>query len=233
MAASENHGSIFGSPIFKLIVGGKVLTAHRAILEKSCWFQRSFQFREGLTQEMHFPEDAPEQMERILSWLYTGQLEYHRPKIASHDSKPSLTDAVLLYIVADKYMFSDLQRRIEDMFHKYFLQDIETAFSHHSYLKILREAGLPDCCGLKKVLLDNLAGDLRRHGWNMYTKEVDPGLVEELENDPKAMLKLMEHLTDLRLSSMQMGRGPKRLKREHSATTVSEDWSSMAVYTID
>jgi hypothetical protein len=130
-------------------------------------------------------------------------------------------------------MFSDLQRRIEDMFHKYFLQDIETAFSHHSYLKILREAGLPDCCGLKKVLLDNLAGDLRRHGWNMYTKEVDPGLVEELENDPKAMLKLMEHLTDLRLSSMQMGRGPKRLKREHSATTVSEDWSSMAVYTID
>ncbi|ETI25248.1 hypothetical protein G647_04622 [Cladophialophora carrionii CBS 160.54] len=233
MAASGDRGSIFGSPVFKLVVGGKVLTAHRAILEKSCWFQRSFQFREGLTQEMHFPEDAPEQMERVLSWLYTGQLEYHRPKIASHDSKPSLTDAVLLYIVADKYMVHDLTRRIEEMFRKYFEQDIETAFSHHSYLRTLREAGLPDCYGLKKVLLENLAVDLQRHGWKMYTKEVDPGLIEELENDPKTMLKLMENLTDMRVSYQQLGRGSKRLKREHSATTVSEDLSAQAVYTID
>ena len=149
--------------------------------------------------EILLPEDKPEQMERIVAWLYTSQLEYHRPRVTSDDSRPALIDLVSLYIVADKYFVSGLQMKIKEMFEKHFsLQGIDTAFAHHSFFNLFRAAGLsdPDLCPLANLLLEKLAIDLRRHGWSPYINEVDSGLAEELVEDPTLMVKLVQRLAD-------------------------------------
>ncbi|EXJ59926.1 hypothetical protein A1O7_04074 [Cladophialophora yegresii CBS 114405] len=170
MAASDDCGSIFGSPIFKLIGDPRKIMLVPALVR----IQGGPDTRDALLLKTR-----QSKWNRFSLGSKRVNSSINRPEVASHDAKPSLTDAVLLYIVADKYMFHDLTRRIEGMFRKYFDEDIETAFSYQSYLRTLRETGLPECCGLKKVLLDNLAVDLRRHGWNMYMREMDPGLTEE------------------------------------------------------
>ncbi len=172
---ASNGTSLYSSPIFRLIVGPdrKVFTAHRAVLEKSYFFASCAQFKEGQTLEVFLPEDKPEQMERIVAWLYTSQLEYHRPRITSDDARPALIDLVSLYIVADKYFVSGLQMKIKEMFEKHFsLQGIDTAFANHSFFNLLRAAGLsdPDLCPLANLLLEKLAIDLRRHGWSPYSE---------------------------------------------------------------
>ncbi len=210
--------SLYSSPIYKLIVGPdrKVFTAHQAILEKSYWFLSCSRFVEGQTLEICLPDDRPEHMEKIIAWLYTDQLEYHRPRITSDDSTPALTDLVSLYIVAHKYFVKGLQTKICGMFEKHFnLQGIDTAFAHHTFFELLRAAGLnnSDHCELTKLLLGKLATDLRRYGWDQYLQEVDPGLAEELMEDSVMMLKLVARLADSNSNLDHSLRNRKKLKR--------------------
>ncbi|KAJ9611775.1 hypothetical protein H2200_004959 [Cladophialophora chaetospira] len=238
---ANNSTSLYSSPIFKLIVGPdrEVFTAHRAVLEKSYFFASCAQFKEGETLEILLPEDKPEHMERIVAWLYTSQLEYHRPRVTSDDSRPALIDLVSLYIVADKYFVSGLQMKIKEMFEKHFnLQGIDTAFAHHSFFSLLRAAGLsdPDLCPLTNLLLEKLATDLRRHGWNQYINEVDSGLAEELVEDPNLMVKLVQRLADSNAYVDHALRSRKKLKREHSNLGMGaydDKYAAHSIVTID
>ena len=226
--SDHNAASLYSSPIFTLIVGEdrRLFTVHKAVLEKSYFFASCMQFKEGQTLEIPLPEDKPEHVEKIIAWLYTGQLEYHRPRISSDDARPALEDLVSLYIVADKYFVQGLRSRITEVFQNHFnLQGIGTAYSHHSFFRLLRAANLtdPDFCPLAKVLLDKLATDLRRYGWDPYISQVDPSLAEELMEDPSMMLRLVQRLAGSSVSLDHSLRSQRNLKRQRTATTMEEE----------
>ena len=83
------------------------------------------------------------------------------------------------------------------------------------------------------MLLEKLATDLRRHGWGPYISEVDPGLAEELVEDPNMMVKLVQRLADSNAYVDHSLRGRKKLKREHSNLSFEENRSVQAVVMID
>ena len=137
-----------------------------------------------------------------------------------------------MYIVADKYCISDLQAQITKVFEMYFsMKTIQNLYSHHSYFKALRIAGLTEC-PLTQLLLKNLCDDLRRHGWEAYVEEIDPELPEELMKDPQTMLDLMRDLanSDSHLDSSVRAR--KRQKRLRSPTMLEKPFAA-PVYRID
>ena len=121
------------------------------------------------------------------------------------------------------------------MFEKHFnLQGIDTAFAHHTFFRLLRAAGLsdPDLCPLTKLLLEKLATDLRHRGWGQCINEVDPGLAEELVEDPNMIVKLVQRLADSNAYLDHTLRGRKKLKRERSNLSFEEDRSLQPVVTI-
>ncbi|KAI1609257.1 hypothetical protein EDD37DRAFT_653780 [Exophiala viscosa] len=101
------------SPIITLEAGPDAtpLTAHKAILTRCSYFAKCLddRFEEGINNKIKLPQESPEDLLKLLSWLYTGKLyagdreDMQIVELRSEPTTMAVMDLINLFIIADKY----------------------------------------------------------------------------------------------------------------------------------
>ena len=144
-------------------------TAHKDIITEVDYFAKCLKnFEESKTLEITLPEDNPEVFEKLLEYIYYGQIKTKTVDelMAAPDEEKEGYLMLLfnVYVDADKYCMEACQNHVMDFFFQY---------SHNYYPRPctifeLGKRGLRTC-KLRKFLIHDLSLATKEYSWQQDT----------------------------------------------------------------
>ncbi|EXJ89811.1 hypothetical protein A1O3_02878 [Capronia epimyces CBS 606.96] len=196
----SNESRRFNSAIVTLLVGPSrlELKAHKDALLTCKYFAICLQqdgFREGVTNEIHLPDEQPDNMAKILQWVYSPEpvRSYNRVfqenwrQCRGLQEKEDLLEGLIAdFILAHKYLLDEMTDAVVDVVRRQQYPDTEWVKWKH--LGRLKSSG-HQCSSLWEGLMLQLA--------ELIIKEecdLNDLLDDGLEEDTDALRNLMRYM---------------------------------------
>lgn len=188
----------YGSPTVTLIVGPEnvVMTAHKAVLTKDDGFfatcLKDGRFAEGINYKITLPDEEPENIGKILAFLYTGTLSWNHLQTSGPSS--STTELIEFYILADKYCLKDMAYAAVNAVDTGNWRPREPLF--WSQFQLLKDSGLQGGMMWSK-LVDSLCDEVLHDGCDgEYSDDLGSLLNGGLESDPAVAIDFLREISN-------------------------------------
>jgi hypothetical protein len=174
-----------------------IFTAHRDVLIKSRFFAACLQegrFQEGLTGEVTLPEEAPENVNRLLGWLYTGKASDRWPQplitLRKHGLHIKPQQEIVGELVddctlADRYLLDDVRSALIGRILS------SAPYLTREHLQTLEESGIQGSQDWQAIIVS-----LGKRMYDGYETSLDDLMTEEAlaENGGDEMLRQIENV---------------------------------------